>query len=101
SFPGLGNPDDTQPEWGQMLGRAQQYFNTHPEVAVYPAVCIIIVALGFTLMGESLREALDPKDRKSTRLNSSHVKISYAVFCLKKKKATGSPRRLSGGWRTD
>src|SRR3989442_6163868 len=28
------------------------------------------------------------KDRKSTRLNSSHVRISYAVFCLKKKKAT-------------
>src|SRR5436309_7161316 len=27
-----------------------------------------------------------PRDRKSTRLNSSHVKISYAVFCLKKKK---------------
>src|SRR5690606_41332880 len=34
--------------------------------------------------------ALDPpeQDRKSTRLNSSHVKISYAVFCLKKKKQT-------------
>src|SRR5215475_15443709 len=29
-----------------------------------------------------------PQDRKSTRLNSSHVKISYAVFCLKKKKKT-------------
>src|SRR5690606_42062663 len=29
--------------------------------------------------------SLDPQDRKSTRLNSSHVKISYAVFCLKKK----------------
>src|SRR5690606_42097569 len=29
---------------------------------------------------------VDPEDRKSTRLNSSHVKISYAVFCLKKKK---------------
>src|SRR5690606_41928712 len=28
---------------------------------------------------------IDPSDRKSTRLNSSHVKISYAVFCLKKK----------------
>ncbi len=64
SFLGLGNPDDTQPEWGQMLGRSQQYFNTHPEVAVYPAVCIIVVALGFTLMGESLREALDPKSRR-------------------------------------
>src|SRR6266511_5090819 len=35
----------------------------------------------------SLRLELDPTlDRKSTRLNSSHVKISYAVFCLKKKK---------------
>src|SRR5436309_7826979 len=30
-------------------------------------------------------------DRKSTRLNSSHVKISYAVFCLKKKKMSASP----------
>src|SRR5690625_6878168 len=32
------------------------------------------------------RELGDPEDRKSTRLNSSHVAISYAVFCLKKKK---------------
>src|SRR5439155_21640037 len=31
------------------------------------------------------------KDRKSTRLNSSHVAISYAVFCLKKKNKTGGP----------
>src|SRR5690606_41496638 len=31
------------------------------------------------------------RDRKSTRLNSSHVKISYAVFCLKKKKTATSP----------
>src|SRR5436309_9448315 len=34
------------------------------------------------------------QDRKSTRLNSSHVKISYAVFCLKKKKKSGRRRRL-------
>src|SRR5690349_23999064 len=32
------------------------------------------------------RTAARPRDRKSTRLNSSHVEISYAVFCLKKKK---------------
>src|SRR3712207_8509951 len=31
---------------------------------------------------------VDPRDRKSTRLNSSHANISYAVFCLKKKKNT-------------
>src|SRR5689334_24372931 len=34
----------------------------------------------------SLRHSLPPLDRKSTRLNSSHSSISYAVFCLKKKK---------------
>src|SRR3989442_10512137 len=32
------------------------------------------------------------RDRKSTRLNSSHVRISYAVFCLKKKKRSWTPR---------
>src|SRR5437870_9633467 len=36
--------------------------------------------------GLSVREDVSPIDRKSTRLNSSHVAISYAVFCLKKKK---------------
>src|SRR5437870_6719718 len=35
--------------------------------------------------GAVLRERLPERDRKSTRLNSSHVAISYAVFCLKKK----------------
>src|SRR5438067_9905657 len=37
--------------------------------------------------------ALKPADRKSTRLNSSHVSISYAVFCLKKKKQPHPPER--------
>ncbi len=64
SFLGLGNPDDDAPEWGQMLGRSQAYIQDYPHLAVYPALCIILVALGFTLMGESLREALDPKSRR-------------------------------------
>src|SRR5690606_41758922 len=38
-------------------------------------------------------------DRKSTRLNSSHVKISYAVFCLKKKRKTPYPHVRSGSQR--
>src|SRR5690606_40659611 len=46
-------------------------------------------AEGFTVRGDGggaeLRLRLGLEDRKSTRLNSSHVKISYAVFCLKKK----------------
>src|SRR5690606_39751202 len=39
-------------------------------------------------------------DRKSTRLNSSHVKISYAVFCLKKKKKHNTQRRSEPTWQT-
>src|SRR3712207_7413100 len=38
--------------------------------------------------GEQLLHDAPPADRKSTRLNSSHANISYAVFCLKKKKIT-------------
>src|SRR3990167_9630490 len=42
--------------------------------------------------GVARGDAFDPRDRKSTRLNSSHSQISYAVFCLKKKKnETSSP----------
>src|SRR5690606_35510554 len=40
----------------------------------------------FKLDFSDFRDDLEKEDRKSTRLNSSHVKISYAVFCLKKKK---------------
>jgi peptide/nickel transport system permease protein len=64
SFLGFGSSDDRRPEWGQMLGKATEFINGYPHLAVYPAVCIIVVALGFTLMGESLREALDPKTRR-------------------------------------
>src|SRR5690606_39633666 len=39
----------------------------------------------FVLSAAASIAAMTPEDRKSTRLNSSHVKISYAVFCLKKK----------------
>lgn len=64
SFLGLGNPDDRIPEWGAMLGQAQNVIDSHPQLAFWPAGCIIVVALGFTLMGESLREAIDPKTRR-------------------------------------
>lgn len=64
SFLGLGNPDDNKPEWGQMLGNAQAVIDSHPHLAFLPAACIITVALGFTLVGESLRDALDPKNRR-------------------------------------
>lgn len=66
SFIGVGNPSDSSPEWGQMLGNNQtlSLFDLFPRLAMYPGICIVVVALGFTLMGESLREALDPKSRR-------------------------------------
>lgn len=63
SFLGFGAPDDSVPEWGQMLGKAQTVIDSHPQLAFWPAAAIIVVALGFTLVGESLRDALDPKSR--------------------------------------
>src|SRR2546430_5152628 len=65
---------------------------------------IIAVAAAFLLAAPFLLLAIqsDEKsiDRKSTRLNSSHSQISYAVFCLKKKTTTfTSPRRLSSPLR--
>ncbi|SDX15716.1 peptide/nickel transport system permease protein [Amycolatopsis xylanica] len=64
SFLGLGDPDLDRAEWGAMLGKAQNYLEIKPELAFYPAAGIIIAALGFTLLGESMREALDPKNRR-------------------------------------
>jgi peptide/nickel transport system permease protein len=65
SFLGLGDPDINRAEWGLMLGvDGVRYFEVRPELAYYPACAIILVALGFTLLGESMREALDPKNRR-------------------------------------
>jgi peptide/nickel transport system permease protein len=65
SFLGLGDPDINRAEWGLMLGvDGVRYFEVRPELAYLPALAIIFVALGFTLLGESMREALDPKNRR-------------------------------------
>src|SRR5438128_9593724 len=49
----------------------------------------------FAALDQLPRRASGTKDRKSTRLNSSHGSISYAVFCLKKKKNTKTPQRVA------
>src|SRR3989442_11270305 len=57
------------------------------EVAVHHLLHVGHLQLGAMVVHHGVRlEHIGPKDRKSTRLNSSHVRISYAVFCLKKKK---------------
>ncbi|WP_341393703.1 ABC transporter permease [Arthrobacter sp. G119Y2] len=64
SFLGLGGGKPQTAEWGRMLTYAQSELAVAPQLAFLPGICIAVTALGFTLLGESLREALDPKTRK-------------------------------------
>jgi peptide/nickel transport system permease protein len=64
SYLGLGNTDPAAAEWGRLIVAAQERFTIAPWLAFYPGVCIAVTALGFTLLGEALREALDPKQRR-------------------------------------
>lgn len=64
SYLGLGGGRPTEAEWGRMLTGAQDELSIAPRLALLPGLCISITALGFTLIGESLREALDPRMRR-------------------------------------
>jgi len=62
-FLGLGPQDPSTPEWGTMLTDANEYLSVGPFLAIIPGVAIVISVLGFNLIGDGLREALDPKLR--------------------------------------
>jgi peptide/nickel transport system permease protein len=62
-FLGLGPPDPGTPEWGTMLSDVNRYFQSGPHLAIAPGVAIVLSVLGFNLIGDGLREALDPKLR--------------------------------------
>ncbi|AZC12501.1 MULTISPECIES: ABC transporter permease [unclassified Microbacterium] len=63
SFLGLGGGLPQTAEWGRMLTYAQLELAIAPWLAFLPGACITITALGFTLLGEALREAMDPRTR--------------------------------------
>ena len=65
-FLGLGPQDPSTPEWGTMLTDTVRYLQTAPHLAIIPGVAIVISVLGFNLIGDGLREALDPKLRGRT-----------------------------------
>jgi peptide/nickel transport system permease protein len=60
SYLGLGTPPPT-PSWGRMLSESQTYLNQAPLLAVWPGVSIAVSVLGFNLLGDGLRDLLDPK----------------------------------------
>ena len=65
-FLGLGPQDPSTPEWGTMLTQVDRYLQSAPFLAIAPGVAIVLLVLGFNLIGDGLREALDPKLRGRT-----------------------------------
>ena len=63
SFLGLG-ADPSTPEWGAMLSTGRNYLNNAPHVTIFPGLAIFLTVLAFNLLGDGLRDALDPKVRE-------------------------------------
>jgi peptide/nickel transport system permease protein len=64
AYLGLGSPDPSIPEWGRMLAETNSFLASEPLLALWPGLAIVLSVLGFYLLGEALREALDPKLRR-------------------------------------
>jgi ABC-type dipeptide/oligopeptide/nickel transport system permease subunit len=63
-FLGLGVQPPT-PEWGAMLGQGRNYIFSNPSVSTFPGIAIFLAVMGFNLLGDGLRDALDPQLRGS------------------------------------
>jgi peptide/nickel transport system permease protein len=62
-FLGLGPQDPSTPEWGTMLTNTVRFLQTAPHLALIPGLAIVVTAISINLIGDGLREALDPKLR--------------------------------------
>ena len=62
-FLGLGTQPPT-PEWGTMLADSRAFFESAPWLVTLPGLCILVVVLGFNLLGDGLRDAFDPRLRR-------------------------------------
>ena len=63
SFLGLGQQPPA-PSWGSMLNSAQRFLTQAPWLAIFPGLAIFLVVLAFNLMGDGLRDALDPRGER-------------------------------------
>jgi len=62
SFLGLGQQPPA-PSWGSMLNTAQRFLTNAPWMAVWPGLAIFLCVLSFNILGDGLRDALDPRER--------------------------------------
>jgi len=65
-FFGLGAQPPT-PEWGTMINQGRLFLQTNPGLMVYPGIAISLAVLGFNLMGDGLRDVLDPQLARQSR----------------------------------
>lgn len=63
SYIGLGVQPPT-PSWGQMISEGQAYYLSAPHLVLYPGLMIMITVLAFNLVGDGLRDAFDPQQRR-------------------------------------
>lgn len=63
SFLGLGVQPPT-PEWGQMVAEGQSFIRTFPHIIVFPGIAVALSMLAFNLLGDGLRDAMDPKMKR-------------------------------------
>ena len=63
SYIGLG-VQPPNPEWGAMLSAGQQYLRNQPYLTMFPGIAIVITIISLTLMGDGLRDALDPRMKR-------------------------------------
>ncbi len=71
SFLGLGVKPPTS-EWGAMLSEGRSYLGQAPNMMLFPGAAIFLMALGFNLFGDGLRDVLDPRTRRSVNLGRSN-----------------------------
>jgi oligopeptide transport system permease protein len=64
SFLGIGLNPATNVSWGGDINQAQNNLRSNPEVLLYPAAALTLTVLSFIMLGDAVREALDPKSRK-------------------------------------
>ena len=66
SFLGLGAMPPT-PEWGKMLAENRDYILLAPWILLFPGLAIMLTVLGFNILGDGIRDLLDPRLRKDIR----------------------------------
>lgn len=63
SFLGIGIPPP-EPSWGSMINKGRSYLRTFPHLALFPSIALALTVLAFNFLGDGLRDALDPRQKR-------------------------------------